>query len=151
VIVATRIPQPILAQPTAMVIKPVATPLGSGAREIAANDRSAFSKVLPRRIDMIGNEGAPFTDVIGARRQHEVVDSKLATTPEQVCKRAFAFRTFERIGLLDFDPGLPATFGAKLIELASYGFLLKNECLAGGKPFLPAGIRSLAETDCSLP
>ena len=86
-------------------------------------------KVLPRRIDMIGDEGAALAYVIGTRRQHEVIDGELAAALEQICKRALAFRPFEDIGLLDFDPGQPAAFGAKCIELAGHGFLLRKSAL----------------------
>jgi hypothetical protein len=61
-------------------------------------------KVLLRSIDMIGDEGASFAHVIGPRRQHEVLDRELAAALEQICKRAFSFGSFERVGLLDPDP-----------------------------------------------
>jgi hypothetical protein len=54
----------------------------SGAREIAANDRSAPPKCCRAASIMIGDEGAPFADVIVPRRQHEVIDSELAAAPE---------------------------------------------------------------------
>ena len=47
-------------------------------------------EVLPRRIDMIGDEGAARAEVIGARRQHEVIDGELAAAPEQIGERALA-------------------------------------------------------------
>src|SRR5262245_38751435 len=82
---------------------------------------------------MIGDEGAPLAHVIGPRRQHEVIDSELAAALEQVCKRTAAARSFQQVGLLDFDPGQPTTFGAELIELVGDGFLLKEERPAGNK------------------
>src|SRR5437764_2538751 len=93
--------------------------------------------MLPRRIEMIGDKGAPFAHVIGTRRQHEVIERELAATLEQIRKRAFSLGCYEHVRLIDFDPGQPATFGTKCIELVGYGFLLEEERLAGGKPFLP--------------
>ena len=77
--------------------------------------------------------------MIGPRRQHEVIDGELAAAPEQIRERALALRPFEHIGLLDLDPGQLAALGAKGIELMGDGFLLGEQRLAGGKPFLARG------------
>jgi len=56
------------------------------ARERCARDRNKcqvdLGKGLPRHINVIGNEGAPLADLIGAGRQHEVIDGELTATLE---------------------------------------------------------------------
>jgi hypothetical protein len=77
--------------------------------------------------------------VIGARREHEVIDGELAAAPEQIRERALALWPLEYIGLFDLDPGQLTACGAESIQLMGDGFLLGEQRLAGGKPFLAGG------------
>src|SRR3954466_3416692 len=54
-------------------------------------------KMLARRVDVIGGEGTARTDVVRTRRQHEMVDGKLAAAAEQLGKRAVAVRPVEHV------------------------------------------------------
>ena len=74
-------------------------------------------EMLPRRVDMIGDERAAAAHMVRARRQHEMIDGELAAAAEQVAERAFALGPFEDIGLLDPDPGQLPALGAERVEL----------------------------------
>src|SRR3712207_2129669 len=93
-------------------------------------------EVLPRRVDVVGDEGAARADVIRTGRQHEVVDGELAAAAEQVTERACALGPFEGLGLLDLDPGQPPALGAERVEFVGHGALLGEKRLAGLKPLL---------------
>ncbi len=56
-------------------------------------------EMLPRRVDMIGDERAAAAHMVRARRQHEMIDGELAAAVEQVAERAFTVGPFEDIRL----------------------------------------------------
>src|SRR5579883_3491744 len=85
---------------------------------------------------MLGDERAPLANVIGARRQHEVIDGELAAAMKQIGKGALAIRSLEDVGLLDFHPWQMAALLSKLVELVRHLFLFDEQSPARGEPFL---------------
>jgi hypothetical protein len=76
----------------------------AAARARSGKRQVGMLEMLPRRIDMICDEGAPFANVIGPRRQHEVIDSELAAPFEEIRQRLLSFRSLEDIVLLTCSP-----------------------------------------------
>ncbi len=93
-------------------------------------------EMLPRRVDMVGDERAAAAHMVRARRQHEVIDGELAAAAEQVAERALALGPFEDIGLLDLDPGQLPALRAQCVERVGDGALLGEKRLAGVKPLV---------------
>src|SRR5664279_6285673 len=91
-------------------------------------------EMLPRCIDMIGDERAAGAHMVRSRRQHEMIDGELAAAAKQVTERAFTLGRFEDIGLLDPDPGQLPALGAERIKFVSDGALFGQKRLAGDKP-----------------
>ena len=100
-------------------------------------------EMLPRRVDMIGDERAAPADIVRARRQHEIIDGELAATAEQVAERAVTLGPLEDIGLLDLDPRQLPALGAERVEFVGHGALLGEKRLAGVKPLF-------ARNDCMV-
>ena len=62
-------------------------------------------EMLPRRVDMIGDERAAAAHMVRARGQHEMIDGELTAAIEQICQGLPPVRCIERVDLLDLDPG----------------------------------------------
>src|SRR5271166_2513931 len=88
-------------------------------------------EMLPRRVDVIGDERAARANMVGARRQHEMIDGELAAAAEQVTERACTLGPFEDVGLVDPDPGQLPALGAERAEFVGHGALLGEKRLAG--------------------
>src|SRR3978361_1388505 len=91
-------------------------------------------EMLPRRVDMIGDERAARADLIRTWCQHEMIDGELALAAEQVAERAVALGSFKDIGLLDLGPWQLPALGAQFVERVCQGALLGQKRLGGGKP-----------------
>jgi hypothetical protein len=64
--------------------------------------------MLPRHIDMIGDERAPLAGVIGPRRQHEVIDGQLAAAIRSLTDRRVLMVLNTHYGDRNFPPFDPA-------------------------------------------
>ncbi len=91
-------------------------------------------EMLPRRVDVVGDERAAAAHMVRARRQHKMIDGELAAAAEQVAERAVTLGPFEDIGLFDPDPGQLPALGAERVQFVGHGALLGEKCLAGVKP-----------------
>ena len=107
-------------------------------------------EMLPRGVEVVGDEGAAGADVVRAGRQHEVVDGKLAAPVEQVGKAALALRTSEDIGLFDPDPGQLAPLRAQRVEFVGDGKLAGEQRLARCEPFVAGNDRVLHDRSPSV-
>jgi hypothetical protein len=92
-------------------------------------------EMLPRRIDVVGDEGAAGADVGRVRRQHEVVDRKLTAAAEEIAERHLALRSLEGVGLLDPYPGHLAALGAQRVEPVGHVALAGEKRLPRLEPF----------------
>ena len=87
-------------------------------------------------VDVVGDEGTARADVIGSRRQHEVVDRKLAAAAEEIAQGTGAVGALKDIGLLNPDPGQAAAFGTQVVKGVGQFLFAGKQRLAGIEPCL---------------
>ena len=90
--------------------------------------------------DLVGSERAAAAGMVGpaedAGLEEGAVDDQLTAALEEVEQARFAPGAFEFVLLLDRDPGHAPALGSQRVALAGEVFLLGEQLLAGGKPFV---------------
>ena len=111
-------------------------------------------EMLPRRVDMIGDERAARADLIRPWCQHDMIDGELALAAEQVAERAVALGSFKDIGLLDLGPWQLPALGAATDEPVAAESIWPSaslRCPAGFQKPGPGSIPALAKAMSSPP
>src|SRR3981189_446457 len=90
--------------------------------------------MLPRPVDLVGEQRAAGTALLPIGTEHEVVDHELAASVEQAGERYRAVGVLENIVLLDPDPGQRAALFRQAVTLARERLLLGEKGAAGLDP-----------------
>src|SRR5260370_21671082 len=90
--------------------------------------------MLPRPVDLVGEQRAAGTALLPIGTEHEVVDHELAASVEQAGERHRTVGVLEDIVLLDPDPGQRAALFRQAVALAGIRLLLGEKGAAGLEP-----------------